>query len=284
LYYLFLYGMIIATCYTWIYNSYFLEDTMKSKLILIVSILSMMFLVSCDDDDGNQSCGYCDDSGCYGCEGDFCWPIDNEPCNGETCSEGFFCAEFGCAKICTHPADCALGEVCLPEGYCSVEENPEVKCSTDEDCGNGTICEFDDVKGYYTCIPGCQSNDDCEEDEVCASCSRCVPKENPVCGDSKVFCETSEECGLKVCSVDQKCAITCDMLEPLCPVGQICSENVCIDDQSPEVPECVFSVNCDGSALCINGYCHDTCEIDDECGTAEFCDLGVCKADYRPQF
>jgi hypothetical protein len=257
---------------------------MKRTLLLLVSLSLTFALSSCwRDNDENTQCGYCDDSGCWSCDGDFCWPVENEPCNeNETCNAEEICTDFGCAKICTHVSECGLGEECLDSGYCGPEEPPETRCVVDDDCGNGTICEFDVSLDYYICVPGCSSDDECGEGEVCASCGRCAPEENPVCGgDSKVFCESDAECGSKVCSVDQKCALTCEMTEPACPTGQICSESVCIDDPDPQSPQCVFDANCDGG-ICLNSYCHTLCEVDTECGYGEFCSLGVCKADYRP--
>ncbi|MBU1537497.1 hypothetical protein KKF84_19435 [Myxococcota bacterium] len=257
----------------------------RTTLLTLVSVTFIFILSGCwNHEKEDNSCGYCDDSGCWSCDGDYCWPVENEPCGDEdACSAQQFCADFGCANLCAVSADCNLGEICLEAGYCSAEEAPETRCAQDEDCGNGTICEFSDTLGYHICVPGCASDDECNENEVCAPCGRCVPEDNPVCGDSKVFCENSEECGTKICSIDFKCALECDMASPMCPTGQICAENVCIDDPNPLDPECVFSSQCGENAVCLNTYCHATCSIDDECGYGEFCDLGVCKADYRPE-
>ncbi|MBN2724110.1 MAG: hypothetical protein JXR95_08585 [Deltaproteobacteria bacterium] len=256
---------------------------MIRKLLLLASVLSLSIFSGCHPTNNDDSCGYCDDSGCYGCDGDYCWPIENNSCNEtETCAEDQICTDFGCASLCQFDADCNLGEECMDTGVCGPAEAPETKCSVDDDCGNGTICEMSEELGYLICVPGCQSDDECSEGYVCASCGRCVPEENPVCGDSKVFCESDEQCGTKVCSIDQKCAETCEGTDPLCPTGQICNDGVCIDDPSPEDPECVFSSQCGDDHVCINTYCHATCADDSECGFGEFCDLGVCKADYRP--
>ncbi|MDA3864337.1 MAG: hypothetical protein PF689_10770 [Deltaproteobacteria bacterium] len=258
---------------------------MKNKLFILMSTLFVFAFAGCDDDSQRNS-SHCDDSGCYGCEGDYCWEIENEPCNDESpCADNEVCTDFGCALLCEHDSDCNLGEECLDTGFCSPKEAPQTICESDADCGNGTICELDPETGNMICIPGCTSDDDCAEDEVCASCNRCEPEDNPVCGDSKVFCENNEDCGSKICSEDHKCALSCETSDPLCPTGQVCStDGVCIDDPAPENPECVFSSDCGSSFLCLNTYCHSTCEIDDECGYGEFCHLGVCKADYRPDF
>ncbi len=252
----------------------------RTTILTLLSVTLLLFAISCDDD--VDSSGYCDDSGCWTCDGDYCWPVDNEPCGeGDTCSADQICVEFGCANLCQHESECGLGETCLPAGYCGPQEAPETRCESDEECGNGTICEYSEALSYHICVPGCGSDEECADGEVCAACGRCVPEENPVCGDSKVFCERDEECGSKVCSVDFKCALECDTANPLCPTGQICSDNVCIDDPDPQNPECVFDAQCE-NGRCLNAYCHTICEQDEECGYGEFCHLGMCKADYRP--
>ncbi len=253
-------------------------------LVILFGSFLLFALTGCPDRHNDCKCSYCDDSGCWACDCNYCWPVDNEPCaNGITCGDGYMCTDYGCALLCSHEADCGEGEICLEAGYCGPEEAPDTRCATDDDCGNGFICE-PDAAGVLYCVPGCQSNDECAEGYVCTSCGRCAPEANPVCGDSKVFCASDEECGLKVCTVDSKCGLTCDMLEPLCPTGQICADSECIDDPAPVSPECVFSSHCDAGQVCINAYCHATCTDHAECGYGEFCDLGVCKADYRPEF
>lgn len=253
-------------------------------LVFILGSIFMFALSGCPGPHNDCRCSYCDDSGCWACDCDYCWPVDNEPCtDGVTCDDGFICTDYGCARLCGHTAECGAGEVCLDAGYCGPEEQPDTLCATDDDCGNGHICELG-PDGVLICVPGCQSNDDCDEGFVCTSCGRCAPEDNPVCGDSKVFCSTDAECGAKVCTVDNKCGLVCDELEPLCPTGQICVEAECIDDPAPVTPECVFSSHCGDDHVCINAYCHATCTMDDQCGYGEFCDLGVCKADYRPEF
>lgn len=255
-----------------------------SMLVFVLGSLFLFTLTGCPDRRHRCHASYCDDSGCWACSCDYCWPVDNEPCaDGVTCDDGYVCAEYGCTPLCNYDADCGEGEICLDTGYCSPEESPDTPCATDADCGNGTICE-PDASGNYICVPGCKSNDECPDGFVCTSCGRCAPEDNPVCGDSKVFCSTDEECGVKVCTADYKCGLTCDMNDPLCPTGQICSSGECIDDPAPANPECVFSSQCGENHVCINAYCHTTCTDSSQCGYGEFCDLGVCKADYRPQF
>ncbi len=255
-----------------------------SSLVIAIGSLLLFSLSGCPSKPQKCRTCYCDDSGCWACDCTYCWPVDNTPChNGQTCDEGYVCAGYGCAKLCDHEADCGEGEICLDTGYCGPRVNPDKPCVVDDDCGNGFICEAND-SGERFCVPGCQSNDECGEGEVCTSCGRCAPEDNPVCGDSKVFCSSNDDCGLKVCTADNKCGLVCDMEEPLCPTGQICADSECIDDPAPVSPECVFSSHCGEGFVCINAYCHNRCTSHDECGYGEFCDLGVCKADYRPEF
>lgn len=230
--------------------------------------------------------GYCDDSGCYACNSDdFCWPVDNPPCGtGQACGANEFCAEWGCAGVCSFDADCAVGERCLPEGYCGPEDDVTTPCTVNEDCGNGMICH------NGLCEEGCQSDDECPGDWVCAPCGECQPPENPVCGDYQELCTTNAECGAgRVCNNEARCAYSCDMAAPQCPVGQVCEASVCIDDPAPASPQCVTSVDCDArtecathGCLCVNTYCQSLCDADTDCGWGQFCHLGICKADFRP--
>jgi hypothetical protein len=231
--------------------------------------------------------GYCDDSGCYACtDDDTCWPVDNQPCNGGTqCGANEYCADWGCARVCSFDEDCAIGEQCLPAGYCGPEDDVGTPCETHADCGNGMFCHDG------LCEEGCQSDDDCPGDEVCAACGECQPPDNPVCGEYKELCETSADCGAdRDCNDLGRCAYECDGADPTCPLGQVCESGLCVDDPAPSSPECLTAADCDAvshctanGCLCVNTYCQPLCEIDDDCLWGQFCHLGVCKADYRPE-
>ncbi len=237
---------------------------------------------------------YCDDSGCFACDIDscFCWEIDNSPCEAG-CAIDEHCTPDGiCAKTCEFDGDCAEGERCLEEGYCGPAAEPNHECENDNNCGAGLICEPDD-ENIMRCQPGCREDDDCEAGYVCnPECNRCVPEENPVCGDTKTYCESNEECGEdRICSNTGKCIYTCTESDD-CPYSQVCSgENICTPDTSGEHENaCVFSSDCSElemcqakGCLCANTYCRPLCDSRSDCGAMEICDMGVCVANYRPE-
>ncbi|MDY0003075.1 MAG: hypothetical protein RBU30_17380 [Polyangia bacterium] len=231
--------------------------------------------------------GYCDDSGCYACnDDDFCWPVQNPPCgDGEICEANEYCAPWGCAIVCSFDTDCNVGEQCLPAGYCGPADDVDTPCVSHEDCGNGMFCH-DGV-----CDEACQSDDDCPGDWVCAACGECQPPDNPVCGEYPTLCSDNAECGEgRICTSLGRCAFSCETTDPVCPHGQVCLESVCTDDPAPTSTECITSVDCDSIAacqtlgcLCVNTYCQTLCDQDADCGWGQFCHLGICKADFRPE-
>lgn len=264
----------------------------RSKVFLLTGLA--LFLVSgCFHEDKSCRAIYCDDSGCHACDTDscFCWDINNSPCE-QGCAVDEVCTEDGvCARVCQFDVNCEEGERCMPEGYCGPADPPDLECASDDDCGAGLICE-PDGEGGMTCQPAeCQSDDDCDAGFVCAECGRCVPEDNPVCGDTKTYCETTPECGEgRVCNAAGKCIYEC-VDNSNCPYGQVCGgDNLCMEDDNPNHEDaCVYSADCTSvshcearGCLCVNTYCHALCETNDDCGTLELCDMGVCRANYRP--
>jgi hypothetical protein len=264
-----------------------------NRLSIVVGFaLSAAFLAAgCHShDDCCSRAGYCNDSGCYACDEDGCWPVENAPCrtDGQICAGDETCTEYGCARLCTFETDCALGEKCLEAGYCGPASVDGDECTTDDDCAHGLICEGN------VCIQGCQHDEECQDEGegwVCTACGRCAPPESPTCGEWKTFCDTDPECGEgRVCTELSRCTYTCETTDPLCPLGQVCIDGECADDPAPAEPECVFSTDCTANALCtengclcVNSYCHPLCTVEDDCGWGEICDLGLCVANYRPE-
>jgi hypothetical protein len=113
-----------------------------------------------------------------------------------------------------------------------------------------------------------------------------------VCGDTKSYCDTSEECGAdRTCTATGKCVYECTESTD-CPYSQVCGpENLCIHDPDPNHQDaCVFSSDCadmamcqDLGCMCVNTYCHKLCDSREDCGSMEICDMGVCVANYRPE-
>lgn len=259
------------------------------RLLISTGMLALVAFgaASCRHSECNLCPGYCDDSGCYACSSnDACWPVDNQPCNGGTqCAANEYCADWGCAPVCSFDTDCNVGERCLAAGYCGPADDTGTPCTSHDDCGNGQYCH-DGV-----CDDACQSDDDCAGDWVCAPCGACQPPDNPVCGEYRELCETSADCGAdRDCNALKRCAYECDTQDPVCPYGQVCDAGLCTDDPAPAATECLTAADCDvvshcsaKGCLCVNTYCEPLCDADSDCLWGQFCHLGVCKADFRPE-
>jgi hypothetical protein len=276
---------------------------MLAKKMLVASLgfalLAVTGCVGCGEEMAYP--GYCDTSGCWACSGpDACWPVPHDSCNADSeCPAGQKCTNIGCTPACTSDAECENGEVCdgttnlcAPAGVSPqpINQNPNPdpilvpeSCTTDEECQKADpalVCV--DNK----CIDACTSDADCEDGYVCAECGKCTPKDVPSCGDATIYCDVKDasSCGANRACLTGHCHVTCEA-NSNCPIGQICQAAVCVDDPSPQSPQCVFNADCTAagqSAVCINGYCHPTCTADASCGPAEICNVGVCMPDYRP--
>jgi hypothetical protein len=279
---------------------------MLAKNIVVISLgmaaLALGGCVGCGDQMDYP--GYCDTTGCYACSGpNQCWPVSHGACGTDAeCAAGERCTDIGCTPACTSDADCVDGEVCdgttdlcAPAGVSpkpidptQLNPNPDPievpeSCTTDEECQKADpalVCD------NGTCIDACTSDDDCAEGYVCAPCGKCTPEDTPTCGDARTYCDVNDasSCGAERACLTGHCHLTCDPGSS-CPIGQICQAGVCVDDPSPQSPQCLYNADCTAAgqdAVCVNGYCHPTCTEDAGCGFAELCNVGVCMPDYRP--
>jgi kumamolisin len=190
------------------------------------------------------------------------------------------CAEIGC------PA----GSICDtdPEGpsYCFTACDPVDAGS----CGSGNVCTLDDAGGGR-CLPGCLSDDDCGDGQVCDSCAQsCQTAGNQTAriGDA---CATDSDCAEGASCLNSSsfsggyCTQFCDGCA--CPTGAMCvalNLDVCL-------------AQCQGDADCRDGYrcqplatktglasaCLPHCQSDDDCigldpGTQCDVQTGACRA------
>jgi hypothetical protein len=258
---------------------------------VIVAALGVVMVAAAGCSDPTYYPGYCDSTGCYACDSRGCWPVSHPSCGSDQqCAAGETCTDIGCTPACTSDADCTQGEVCdvtshlcapaglrpRPLGPPSIPES----CQSDEECQKANPAR---VCVDSKCIEACTSDADCAAGYVCTECGKCAPAEAPTCGDVTIYCDATvaDSCGADRTCLAGRCHVACAG-DSACPTGQICQLAVCVNDPSPQSPECVFNADCTGTAVCINGYCHPTCAADTDCGTAEMCNLGVCVPDPRP--
>ena len=258
---------------------------------------------------GSAFSRYCDDTGCYACEGDGnCYPDNLPPCTTDAaCEADSVCTTMGCARRCTDDSECRDGEYCCDYGYCAPKDGdlpapiPTSSACTADSCADDERC---DETGH--CVPRCASDADCADGQACSTATgECLDKgEEPtdtiyckttsecpegliciggcchIAPEAQSYCQDSSVCGDGRTCLNEECHAICED-SSTCPTGQVCADGACIDDPAPANPACVFDVDCAGGQTCINAYCHDLCEDGDACGTGESCQAGVCRADYR---
>jgi hypothetical protein len=257
-----------------------------STIIMMAAVTGLVaFATGCPSEPNHGVSGYCDDSGCFECDLDkHCWPIPNPKCSSDLdCQSGSLCTSIGCARACSVATDCAEGESCVtgfcaPGGFSKVTPfQPTTGCTADTDCQAEQLCSAG------ACIAKCKSDDDCGPDSVCTACGKCEPKGVPAtCGAAPMFCSEQVGCGTGKSCVNNRCHAVCASSES-CPVGQVCSSGLCLDDPAPAKPECKLDLDCGASSgICINGYCHALCKTGAECSQGALCQMGVCQPDYTP--
>ncbi len=179
---------------------------------------------SCDESSGSWTCT--DD-----CGGTVC-----QPENDDTACEGPNPA--GCET----DEDCADGEVCADDpdscdpSSCSCDESSGTWTCTD-DCG-GTVCqpENDDTTCEGPNPAGCETDEDCDDSEVCTDDPDSCDPSSCECNSGEWIC--TEDCGGTVCMRE---AGACSEENPAgCESDEDCADGeVCTDDPDTCVPsEC----------------------------------------------
>ena len=248
-----------------------------------------------DDDDDDDDTG-CKDTDCPGgtcccadetCSADCCKTqcSNDDACGScERCKDGACVSDTtlpGCGSKCTTDDECANGTCCCADGTCSAD-CCGTKCSTDDECADGTCCCADE-----TCSADCCKTQ-CSNDNECGSCEKC---ENKACVAD--LGQDGQTCGSEECSV---CANgTCQnkmtqrtlcngTKENCCPLnGKTCEDETgCCDANNPcnkencetcDNGKCIRSVktvtDCDGEV-------RECCSADETCKNADCQDCQVC--------
>lgn len=141
--------------------------------------------------------------------------------------------------------------------------DPEQECETNDDCEEGQICNDDGECVGFTiseeeCTPETE-DEDCAADEIC------------LFGVCQEGCRTTSDCGdNQVCEAEQCVNIpnSCED-DGDCPGSLKCKDNTC-------VLECASNEDCNGGRVCGDGgQCRD-CLGDDECDAGQVCSSGRC--------
>lgn len=234
---------------------------------LPLALLFVLGLAGC-----HEETKFCDENGCYTCDGMSCRPITpagactrNADCGGDeyVCRDGACvpddrsCGDLGCSCVVT--GACDEGYVCTG-GECRPED--EV-CRFDHACGAGKVC----VDGR--CYNACEGGLECVEGLVCED-GACVP--------SVATCAEDADCEDGVC-LDGSCQVGCTG-DGECAADEFCDHGHCrYDDRF--TPFCVESPDCQAGHVCVEGLCRTPCTDDASCLAFDvqfrFCREGFCQ-------
>ncbi|MCC7541551.1 MAG: hypothetical protein IT379_35360 [Deltaproteobacteria bacterium] len=273
--------------------------TSSSRVTLLGAFLvATTFLVSGCGGCGEAEDAYCDETGCYFCDGLGCRRAETPartPCpRGQfQCVTGV-CTSLGCVPLCStggdtdaggSSGDCPDGTTCLPIAsatggeltICAQPgENPMHQpgsCTTNDDCGDGAVCLdgmcADDPSDCGAASCECTTDEDCEGGRLCVEGECRAPEDT---------CQFNLDCGPGRLCVDARCVEGC--ADGTCPTGQHCESNVCVDD-APTT--CATNEDCGAGRVCLDAECRESCTTSEQCGEGRFCDDGVCAIDDRPR-
>ena len=109
---------------------------------------------------------------------------------------------------CRDDGDCSGLSVCRSDGACE-----EVECLTSAQCSLDAYCSDN------TCVPGCETQDDCLSGMACDD-GQCLPTD---CDDSQIDCRFGERCNIDVglCEPDLDLCMSCSG-----EGGAVCREEV----------------------------------------------------------
>lgn len=232
--------------------------------VFAVIFIAGSLIVACSGDDY-----FCDDEGCYYCDGFGCRdaPHNYPNCEfGYDCADGQVCTELGCVDSCTSDAECPTGTVCTETDYGQVclvpSDDPDVLpdgCENDEQCEDG-FCSTDG-----RCLPddgtACDVNHPCDDGYDCVG-FECILAETDGDADSDVDSDVDSDTDVDADS-DSDSDSDADQPDPQCTSTPECEEDrgvgwECIDGLC-KLP-CVFDWECGEGCHCEDGYCTDPSE------------------------
>lgn len=258
-------------------NSGFLSASALRWAVALATLAASASLVGCASDNY-----YCDNTGCYRCDGVGCRPVTpptRPMCTGDWDCPNGICTNLGCSPRCSASSPCPEGWVCRTDGICATPtENPTPNpgsCTTNAMCPGGRVC----INGtcQISTSPACTSSNDCSNGRVCVS-GRCTEPSNT--------CQFNNDCGLGRVCVNSACRPVCPT--GMCPAGQVCVMNGTLSFCSEgSGGQCTADTQCPTGNRCLNGSCLAQCtpgSATSACPTDFYCtDDGVCAIDTRPR-
>lgn len=222
---------------------------------------------------------YCDDTGCFQCDGYGCGTVTPPPsksCTGAAgCPAGQVCTDQGlCQATCAATTDCAKGTVCKG-GLCVApavtDAGTPKECTTTTDCTGGKVC----IANHCQACGGTNGPCPCAANTDCANGQQCVAG---ACTDPKNICKYNSDCEAgKICENGQ-CVAGCT---DTCAPPATCVKGGCV---TPPGNTCQLDSQCPTTApKCVGGNCVPACTTDSQCATGNYCNQGACVPDTRPK-
>ncbi|MBM4279237.1 MAG: hypothetical protein FJ137_00265 [Deltaproteobacteria bacterium] len=196
------------------------------------------------------------------------------------CADDQFCAVFDCPATCDSadpdcvPVDCPGSGVCSPHG--EQTPPPPPSCTTDADCGDGTVCITQTVESCASEGCACPDNGsgDGDGDPTNDPPCECPPPSAPDCTT-----ETVSFCGprwLDECATDADCGpgFTCEQAEDCtCSIDSAGNESCDCSDAPTSGAcqlvrvECTDAADCSDGFVCVEEAATEPCATDEQGNT-----------------
>jgi len=228
-----------------------MADHSKKRLLIIVIVLLILafFLLRpirhkvCRRDSDCQSGLKCTDDGCVECE-------SNSDCMlGQNCVEGS-CVAFLPPVECESNSDCMLGQNCV-EGSCVAFLPTFDNCTEDSDCEDGTCHDGN-------CYDNCTGDDDCAQGTLCIL-GICIPSSDILPNSGYTPCDNVTPCATNTLCIDGAC-VPSEGCTSDCRNDTYCSDDML----------------CNDTGACFTCSDVNSCEVNSDCPTGQFCDTDVC--------
>ena len=271
------------------------------KTYNVISILALVFLVSCGDATGAKTSGNNANNTANNANNGSNNINNSDACGVDACLGGApICdaSRLVCVE-CAQDSHCGLAEPacdldgecreCTDDSFCSgersvcnLDENEcQVPCTAAADCeGDTPFCDTDAGR----CVE-CEGDQNCENQETCSALGVCIEcSTDAECGGEDPFCRVAEgkcvecqsaaDCGNGSACVDFEC-VECSV-DSDCPVAA----PICVADNQCEVCSEEDNRGCSGDTpLCDGGEVCVECIGDDDCNGDLKCENDVCVPD-----
>lgn len=207
----------------------------RSRLAVVALPLIMAAfasLAACDKNNDQPDRRYCDQSGCFACNGDRCYPVPGDPAKPDP----------GTISTCDNDAACGADKVCNL-GLCTPSCKDNSSCANTEACISGR-CRPSGSAQCGIVGAGCTTDSQCTSSQRCVS-NRCATS----CPDSK--CPTGQVCQAGSCIEDPSPKTSECVFDTDCASGKggfRCINAYCL-------ATCADSSSCTGGSTCLKGVC-----------------------------